>query len=87
MNRLPLLWAVVAILTIKTSFAQDPTCAAFIQQMNNDSCCPLVLEQLQGPKQILNQVNDAIPLGVDEYGDTIYLGERRLCFDSKLTLY
>ena len=78
MHRLPLLLVVVAFFTVKQSDAIiNPTCAAFLQEMNNDSCCPLVLEELDGPNhQTLNQVDDAIPLGVDENGDIIYLGKR-----------
>jgi hypothetical protein len=65
---------IVALALVSPTIGQDPTCAAFIQQMNNDSCCPLVLEEIAGGGVNLNKVDDAIPVGVDNNGDTIYLG-------------
>ena len=69
---------IISLIAISFQFcsavAQDPTCSEWIRQMNSESCCPLTLEKLTDSYQILNQVDDAIPIGIDDRGDTMYLG-------------
>jgi len=75
MNLLTLISLIVACINVCSALLNETICLTLIQRMTNDSCCPLSVEQLKGYSQILNQVNDAIPIGVDDKNDMMYLGK------------